>query len=52
MPYGIMVSIMYKHEEEIIIKGIMNEELTPEEYDELLDMLMQFGIMNIEIINK
>ena len=43
---------MYKNEEEIIIKGTMNEELTPEEYDELLDILMQFGIMNIEIINK
>lgn len=52
MPYGIMVSILYKDDEKIIIKGTMSEELTPEEYDELLDILMQFGIMNIEIINK
>lgn len=34
---------------EIIIKGIIDEELTSEEYDELLDVLMQFGIMEIKI---
>ena len=34
---------------EIIIKGSMDEELTSEEYDELFNVLMQFGIMEIKI---
>lgn len=34
---------------EIIIKGTINDELTSEEYDELFDILMQFGIVEIEI---
>lgn len=37
---------------EIVIKGTMDEELTPTEYEELLDALMQFGIMDIEIEEK
>lgn len=34
---------------EIAIKGTMDEELTSEEYDELFDVLMQFGITEIKI---
>lgn len=34
---------------EIVINGTLDEELTSEEYDELLNILMQFGIMNVEI---
>lgn len=37
---------------EIVIKGTMDEELTSTEYEELLDTLMQFGIMDIEIEEK
>lgn len=37
---------------EIIIKGTIDEELTSGEYDDLFDMLMQFGIMNIRIDEK
>lgn len=33
----------------IIIKGIMTEELTAEDYDILYDILMQLGIENIKI---
>lgn len=34
---------------EIVIRGVLDEELTSEEYDELFDVLMQFGIMEIKI---
>lgn len=34
---------------EIVIKGIVDGELTSEEYDELFDVLMQFGITEIKI---
>lgn len=33
----------------IIIKGTETEKLTPEDYDNLFDMLMQLGIMDIDI---
>ena len=33
----------------VIIKGTLDEDLTSEEYEYLLDQLMQLGIMNIEI---
>lgn len=37
---------------EIIIKGIVTEELTAEDYDVLYDVLMQMGIENIEIVTE
>ena len=34
---------------EIVIRGVLDEELTSEEYDELFDVLMQLGITEIKI---
>lgn len=34
---------------EIVINGIVDWELTSEEYDESFDILMQFGITEIKI---
>lgn len=35
--------------DKIIIEGIIEEELTTEDYDVLFDALMQLGISNIKI---